>query len=247
VDRWTEKGKKLEVKEGRTKTMAKMLPILGDIKGSIGNITFRKSMNGPMTMVCKPACKVPGTIGPSQEIDRNRARLAYLARMWAYLDNTERQAWRDWASNHPQPDGFGGTFTMSGINAFIQLNHTRMRMDLSADYNHYPPIAQPPAAIDIMTAATGEVASSIDLTWTFVGTNVNTDAVEVAISAPFASAGKVASMKYVKNRQTSGQVGLVTVDGLCPEMWYWCRVRYVCADGQTTPWIEKQAKSAAAA
>jgi len=227
--------------------MAKMLPILGEIKGSIGAVTFRKSMNGPMAMVCKPICRVEGQAGVPGKIDRNRALVAFLSRMWSTLDNTQRQAWRDWAAVNPQPDGFGGTFLMSGINAFVQLNHTRMRIWPAETFNELPPIAQPPAQVDTVNIGTGVGASAIDAAWTIAGTEVEDDAIEVAISQPYCSAGKHACIPFKYNKQTAGNILLTSITGLCPTMWYWVRVRYVVVDGQVTTWMTGQALSSAAA
>jgi len=122
-----------------------------------------------------------------------------------------------------------------------------MRIWPAETFNELPPIAQPPAQVDTVNIGTGVGASAIDAAWTIAGTEVADDAIEVAISQPYCSAGKHACIPFKYNKQTAGNILLTSITGLCPEMWYWVRVRYVVVDGQVTTWMTGQALSSAAA
>lgn len=220
--------------------MAKVLNPLysSDAKGSIGGLTFS---SGPVGNIVKIK---PGPVKRAEPYKQsNRARIAYLARQWGELEAAERTSWEAWAAEHPEPDGFGGTFIMSGINAFVKLNFNAMRLGAPGDMQSLPPEDPSPASLDTLTAATGVgAAGDIDLTWTHNGTGEADDYNEIQIAGPFQSQGRKIVFNHFHFIQTeAGNVLLDTISGLDEGMWYWVRVRYVDEFGQTTPYVYAQA------
>jgi len=220
--------------------MAKVLsPLFSEqAKGSVGGLTFSR---GPAGDIVK---KKGGPVKRSEPYKQsNRARIGYLARKWGALDQSARDSWKAWAEEHPEPDGFGGTFIMSGINAFVKLNFNAMRLGAPSDLMLVPPEDECPASLDTLTVATGSVApGDIDLTWTHNGTGEADDYNEIQIAGPFISPGRKEvynRFKYVQ--QVAGNILLDTIEGLDVGMWYWVRVRYVDEFGQVTAWLYGQA------
>jgi len=207
-------------------------------KGSIGGMTFSK---------CNAGYVVKSKGGPTKRSEphkqSNRARVGYLARSWAKLTEVMRAAWKAWAEEHPEPDGFGGTFIMSGINAYVKLNFNAMRMSDPSARQDLPPTEECPASINELFVVTGiTLPGDIDLTWTHNGVGVATDFNEIQIAGPFLSPGR----KEVYNRfayvtQVGGDILLETVSDLNEGMYYWLRARYLDAFGQVSAWLYGQA------
>lgn len=173
----------------------------------------------------------------------NRALMGYLARQWGELTNAQREEWRVWAQNHPQPDKFGGTFIMSGINAFCQLNHQAIRLFGTAAYLATPPEDPPAASLYSITVATGATnPGEIDINWTLSGNGSASDKAEIQQAGPFQSEGLVEVHNQFKKVATvAGNIITYTVASLVEGFWYWFRVRYVDQYGQTTAFLTGQA------
>jgi len=225
--------------------LAKLSGMLGSMRGSLGGLAFTKSAAGPNVVMPRTRPRVDPASGAAYAIYTNRALIAYLARQWGELEVGERAAWDKWAAAHPLRDSSGQIFAPSGINMFVGLNHTRIRLDGTAELAPMPPISMTPAIIGGLTLSDGLVSGNIKAEWTTKGTPKEQDWVEISISGPYVSPGRTRSLKWASAKVTAGNDTQEEVEGLSPAMWYWVRVRYVGADGQTTPWIggQKKAKS----
>jgi len=210
----------------------------GDIKGSVGALTFSSSLAGT-TIRVKPRPVRRGRRGqPSQ-----RSRITYLSRYWGSLSAAIRSSWETWAIDHPEPDGFGGTFIMSGINAFVKLNIQAMRLFGPNALQDLPPTDPPASSPNVLTAVTGiTLAGDIDLSWTEDGAGIAADLWEIQQAGPFQSPGmQEVWSKFRHVASIAGNVLLETISGLDEGMWYWFRIRYVDQYGQTTPFVVAQA------
>lgn len=220
--------------------MAKVLnPLFSeDAKGSVAGLTFTHTSVGN---VVKRKSKPVRRSEPYKQ--SNKARIGFLSRMWGALTQGERDSWKAWAQDHPQPDGFGGTFIMSGSNAFVSINFNVMRLGAPADMMRLPPVDECPASLDTLVATTGVgAAGDIDLDWTHNGVPAMGDFNEIQIAGPFLSPGR----KEVYSRfrfilKPDGNHTDQTSGGLDEGMWYWHRVRYVDKYGQTSAWLYAQA------
>lgn len=220
--------------------MARVLNPLNsqDAKGSIGGITYTKSPAGNV------AKKKSDPVRRSEPYKQsNRSRVGFLARAYGGLTQAQRNSWKDWAIDHPQPDGFGGTFIMSGINAFVKLNFNAMRMGGTSAWEVLPPAAASPASIATFSAVTGATnAGDIDLTWTHNGTAEATDFNEIQIAGPFLSPGrKEVYSRFKYENAEPGTTLLRTVPNLDEDMYYWFRCRYIDEAGQVSAWLYSQA------
>jgi hypothetical protein len=169
---------------------------------------------------------------------RARSLLGFLSRYWGDLTDVQREAWRDYAANHPRPDKFGGTFQMTGSQAFTSLNHQAIRLGGYAALLEDPPASDPPASVDSLGAEDGISPVQIVLTWTLFGTPVATDFNEVWESRPYLSPGRVEiHEQYRFLKSNAGDDLEANVSGLQPGMWYWFQVRYVDEFGQVTAWV----------
>lgn len=209
-----------------------------EARGSIGGITYSMSYAGP---VCKIKAHPPTRMRSLQP--HNRARLGWLARQWGGLTDAQRDSWEAWAEDHPEPDRFGGTFIMSGINALCKLNYQALRLISGKTLMSLPPEDPPAASLATLTVVTGATnPGEIDLTWTHNGTGDAADVNEIQIAGPFQSPGMVEVHSRYRYRQiVAGNVLTETVGSLDEGMWYWFRVRYVDLNGQTTAFLVGQA------
>lgn len=209
-----------------------------DAKGTVGGLTYAM-WNGVNTVRVKS--KPVRRLRTTQP--RNRAILGYLSRYWGDLTDAQRALWEDYASNHPQPDGFGGVFIMSGINAYVMLNHSIIRLYGFGSEIEEPPVEDPPATISQFTASTGATnPGDIDLEWVHGGTPEITDINEIRMAGPFISPGKVNVFeRKVHIANPGGTVVELTIEDLVEGAWYWFFIRYMDEYGQVTAWLTDQA------
>jgi len=203
-----------------------------DAKGSVGGITFAGGRYGK-TVKTKSR--------PSTKVNFNqptiRAMLGHLARKWGYLTDVQREAWKSWAINHPEPDGFGGTFILTGNNAFIKLNHTAWRLGTAVKVTHTPPIEDLAFAIENYEVDTALVTGDFITKWDLVNVGDAADYVEIQLAGPFDSPGRVQVFNQFRyDKDVTGVTVTETTAGLTVGAWYWKRARYVGVDGQVSAW-----------
>jgi len=174
---------------------------------------------------------------------KNRSLLGFLSREYGTLTDVQRDLWETYALNHPHPDGFGGTFIMSGQNMYIRLNHTAIRLDDKDALQTTPPTDPPPASIYIFTAATGITnPGDVDLVWDHNGTTDADDWNEIRIAGPFQSpARQEVHSRFRTISVNTGVATMLTISDLVEDTWYWFNIRYVDKFGQITAWMTAQA------
>lgn len=220
--------------------MARVLnPLMsGKAKGSIGGVTFAAWKGLPVVRRLPiPARRRRHT----QPI--NRSLLGFLSREYGTLSGADRMLWETYALNHPHPDGFGGTFIMSGQNAYIRLNHSAVRLGGIGKLQTSPPTDPPPANVITLGVVTGVgVPGDIDLTWSHAGSPVTTDYNEIRQAGPFQSpARQEVHSRFKFATKLEGDDVLRTIGGLVEGAWYWFLVRYIDQFGQPTAWLTGQA------
>lgn len=209
-----------------------------DARGSVSGLTASYSRGGnTVRRKSKP------TKHYLPRLSTNRSILGYVSRRWATLSDPQRDEWGAYALDHPGVDRFGDPFIMSGINAFMMLNHKAIRLWNASHYSEVPPAADPVSAVFVLTSVTGAVdPGDVDLSWTELGTGIVTDYYEIWMAGPFQSPGRVQiDNRYSFKLHVSGNVLLSTVSGLAEGFWYWFKVRYIDASGQITAWVTDQA------
>ena len=201
--------------------------------GSLGGITFQRARGGT-TVRRKP--DVSGrlrTIQPS-----NRALLGYLATYWQSLAVIEKESWVGWAATHPQPDGFGGTFIMSGFNAFIHLNQAAMVGFSAVAPQDYAPTAPLLTTPKTLTAAVGPLSGEIDVDFTMNVAGIAADKVQIFTSDPHVGDGAYDSLKGWKiESSVAGNVLTKLLTGMIPGAFYGIRIRYLQEDGQRSSFL----------
>lgn len=220
--------------------MARVLnPLMSvEAKGTVAGFVFGRGPGGPQVRKKgTPAERVRG------QQARNRSLMGILSREWGDLTDVQRENWRTFAINNPQPDGFGGTFIMSGINAYIHLNYVAIRIDDWTAKQDNPPVDEVPATIAAFTAITGITnPGECDLEVTLDGVGEASDFVEFQIAGPFLSKGRVeVHSRYKFTASIAGNTTTETIADLVEGAWYWFRARYIDEFGQVTNWHVAQA------
>ncbi len=142
--------------------MAIFVPILGNLRGSIGANTFSHNRGGDY---------LRRRVGPinknSTRQQTMRALLSSFASTWALaLSDEQRNAWNAWAAVQAKEGPLGNTISLTGINAFVWTNcHVA---DAGDGY-----IADPPANV----APNALLTFSVDI-------SANTTAVVTFTGAP---------------------------------------------------------------
>lgn len=209
-----------------------------DARGSTSGITYSFARGGNTARrKSKPSTH------RADRIPTNRSILGFVSRRWSTITAAQRELWAAWVLEHPGTDRFGDPFIMSGINAFMMLNHKAIRLFGSGAYIEIPPAGDPVSAVNQLDAITGATnAGEIDLSWTELGTGIAADKWEVWIAGPFQSEGRVSvNNRYSYVTAVDGNVLLTTIDSLAEGFWYWFQVRYVASNGQKTAWVTDNA------
>lgn len=220
--------------------MAKVLNPLNSTqaKGSVGGLTYTQWRGQNIVR----ATGTPVRRHEGEQPD-NRALLGFLSRQWGLLSDAERTLWNQYADEHPYPDGFGGTFKLSGIQMYCALNHNAVRLGGGVAKQDEPPLIDPAASLSVFTAETGiGVAGDVDVSWTTLGVGSADDFVELWISPPSGSPGLVNvdnRMKYA--HKVEGSAVTDTIGSLVVGAWYWFKGRYIDQYGQKTAWHWDQA------
>lgn len=97
--------------------MAKILPIHGEMSGSIAGNVYSHNKGGSYVRR-KTIPTNPGTVR-QQTV---RGRLADFAQRWGQLTSDQRQGWNDYAATHPIIDRQGSSMNISGESMFVRLN-----------------------------------------------------------------------------------------------------------------------------
>ena len=141
--------------------MAIIVPILGNLRGSIGANTFSHNRGGDYVRR-----RVSPTNPNSTRQQTMRTFLGTLAALWSStLTPAQREQWNIWSGNQAKEGPLGNSINWSGINGYVALNtHLLDAGDLRID--------APPAVV----APTGLLTLSVDISaattadFTFTGT-----------------------------------------------------------------------------
>lgn len=141
--------------------MAIIQPILGSLRGSIGDNTFSHNRGGDYVRR-----RVSPTNPNSTRQQAMRTILSTLAGLWSStLTPAQRAQWNTWAENQSKEGPLGNSINLTGINAYVWLNsHLLDAGDTRIDA---PPIVVAPTglltmSVDVSAITTGDV--------TFTGT-----------------------------------------------------------------------------
>jgi len=209
-------------------------------RGSIGGITASRSGVGA---VLKTKARIPRRTRPYQP--SQRSIMGWCARQYGKLTTEQRAEWEAYATNHPHPDGFGGTFILTPEQAYLMLNVVAVRLGTDTALQTSPPAEDPPASIYYLMCEQGPADGDCMLGWTHLGTGVIEDFIDIQRAGPFQSPGRVeVHNRYREMRRMSGEALSYTYEGLIVDMWYWFRVRYVDKYGQVTNWMNVQWQAA---
>jgi len=136
--------------------MAIIQPILGTLRGSIGDNTFSHNRGGDYVRR-----RVAPTNPNTTRQQTMRTLLATLAGLWSStLTAAQRSQWNTWAENQSKEGPLGNTINWTGINGYVSCNcHLLDAADTRIDA---PPIVVSPtglltASVDISALTTADV------------------------------------------------------------------------------------------
>ena len=146
--------------------MAIINPVWGEMRGSMGGITFSRNKGGNYARLrIKPT-------DPSSSAQMNmRVAMSNISRLWSdSLSAEQRTAWNEYAEANPVPSRLGGWLTLSGHQFFCGLN-SRLAM-VGSPPELSPPTTNAPTGVSI--SVTGEEVSQ-ELSITFAPAPLPTD------------------------------------------------------------------------
>lgn len=106
--------------------MARIVYTLGELKGSIGGVTFQNNASGHIVRQ-RPIVRKSSTI----KQQASHASHQNLLHEWDLLTVTEKDLWNAFALVHTKVDKFGQTKSLTGANWFLSVNYMRLLMSLS--------------------------------------------------------------------------------------------------------------------
>ncbi|MBA7637926.1 hypothetical protein ES703_45575 [subsurface metagenome] len=208
-------------------------------RGSVGGITATRANVGA---VMKLKARSPLRNRGAQP--KVRSIMGWVSRQYGSLTSNQRDEWEAYATDHPYPDGFGGTFILTPEQMFIALNVVAVHMLGPGALQTSPPVDPPVASTSYVEASNGIASGEVELEWVQLGTGVAEDRTQISRAGPFQSPGRVEiHNRYRETTKVAGNVLTYTYEGLVPEMYYWFRVRYVDQYGQKTNWVIVQHKA----
>ena len=139
--------------------MAIIQPILGSLRGSIGDNTFSHGRGGDYVRR-----RVSPTNPNSTRQQTMRTLLSTLAALWSStLTAAQRASWNTWADNQHKEGPLGNSISLTGINAYVWLNcHLVDAGDARIDD---PPIVVAPTGL-LTLSADVSAATTCDFTYT---------------------------------------------------------------------------------
>ncbi len=98
--------------------MAKFVPILGPLRGKIGASVFSHNKGGDYV-------RRLGTPTNNNSVRQQvvRAILSGMSAGFNALDPIQKEQWKTWASENPRTDSIGNSYTMTGHQAYVSVNH----------------------------------------------------------------------------------------------------------------------------
>lgn len=110
--------------------MAKFIPILGQLSGTLSGVVFSHNRNGAY---CRARALPINPRTNNQTLIR--AVFSLQSNDWTLRSDAQRTAWRDYALTMPLVDSLGQTYFISGFNAFVRGNTFRRFNELGIKTN----------------------------------------------------------------------------------------------------------------
>jgi hypothetical protein len=145
--------------------MAKLVPMMGEMSGSVGNCVFSHNKGG--AYVRRRAIPTNPNSVRQQAI---RAILTTLSSNWASLTALQRNQWNEWAAANPVVDPLGVSFQRTGQQAYVGLNSRVLSGGGAAVA--VPPVALAPAALTTSSVACAAGVITVTFTPTPLGANL---------------------------------------------------------------------------
>jgi len=149
--------------------------VVGQISGRVGGNVFSRNRGGAYVR----NGSIP-TRSTTPYAEAAKQRLADWSKAWALLTNVQQLGWKNWAVQNPVINRLGDAITLSGHQAYVQLNiNIALASGTAIDD---PPVVAPPTGLLTLTATYDIGAGNFGLAFTPspIGTN-NTLMVECAV------------------------------------------------------------------
>lgn len=108
-------------------------PLVTEIAGSIGGITFQRNTSGPIAKL-----KTNPPVNPRAKQSARQQQMAFLVSFWSTLSQVNKGLWNTFAAAHDHTTPWGETKTLSGFQWFLSVNNYRMP-------TYDTPVSSPPA------------------------------------------------------------------------------------------------------
>lgn len=131
--------------------MAKIVYTIGEMRGSVGNITYSKNAYGS---VVKKKGRPPKF--STTQANLQKSRFKYLSQYWsANLDDSQRLAWDNASINFPHTNSLGVTIYLTGFNLFEEFNGTLLLIGQPIINVPPTPVSVPTPTAVLLTADAG--------------------------------------------------------------------------------------------
>lgn len=139
--------------------MAKFVPLLGELSGTIGANVWSHNKGGAYVRVRA----IPTNPNSDRQASR-RAKLSLASIHWADITQDQRDAWVAWAATHPGVGPLGETIAWTGHQANVSCNSRLLLIGSSVISD--PPTVDAPAPLITASTTASEATQHLSVTYT---------------------------------------------------------------------------------
>ena len=134
-------------------------PLVGEIRNSIGAVTFTRNRYGPVMRV-----RVKPVVSTTSYAINAKARLATYTQAWQGLTAAQKLAWNEYAAGNPIVGALGEQQIGTGHIAYVGIN-TRLTL-AAATALDVPPIGVPPLALTSLALTADIGLGGVEIAYT---------------------------------------------------------------------------------
>lgn len=139
--------------------LLKMGSIVTNISGKVGGQTFGVGRSG---QYLKNTGSYINKQTPLRRLQNSR--ISYLTGIWRTLNQNDRNAWNNVATNFPKVNRVGDSRILSGFNLFVQFNANRIMHGLQVNNNAPAPYSFNQFAMDSYVISDGGMVIDFEVT-----------------------------------------------------------------------------------
>lgn len=141
-------------------------PLIGEIRGSIGCITFTRARYGAVARV-----RVKPVVSGTAQAQNAKGRFTTATQSWQSLSAAQRLAWNEWAQTNPITGSLGDSQVLTGHAAYVG-NYVRALLVVGTPLL-VPPIVPAPVGLATLALTADIGLGGVEIAYTATPTGAN--------------------------------------------------------------------------